>query len=291
MGGYSMLGPLNKLLHSLPFPWSLLVLCLVMFIIALLAWKAKQLTVSGAVLAWVEGVCIAWCLGFEGLAVMLLFFLSAAVIGKFSKRLHATRGVFHIQKKSGARDWMQVIANGAPATAAALLYLVDPTPFALVMFGAGVAEAASDTWAGEIGILSKQDPVSILTMKPVTPGLSGGVSVLGTLGGVAGAVLIAVFWLGCFAVFGTGGFSRWIGYGSLVAVGGFSGCLMDSLLGAVAQAHYWDDERQQLTEHEIVDGRKLELSRGLRWVDNDIVNLMSNLFGVLLAGGLSFVIR
>ncbi len=285
-----MLAPLNKLLHSLPFPWPLIVLGLIMAVVAILAWKAKQLTVSGAILAWVEGVSVAWFLGFEGLAVMLLFFLSAAVIGKYSKRLHAARDIVSIQKKTGARDWMQVIANGAPATAAALLYAIDPTPLALVMFGAGVAEAASDTWAGEIGILSRRDPVSILTMKPITPGLSGGVSVLGTFGGLAGAILVAVFWLGCFADFNTSLFPTWIGYTSLVAVGGFSGCLMDSLLGALAQAHYWDDERGQLTEHEFVDGRKLELSRGIRWVDNDIVNLFSNLFGVLLAGGLALII-
>lgn len=285
-----MLAPLDTLLHSLAFPWSLIVLCLVMAVVAVLAWKAKQLTVSGAVLAWAEGVCISWFLGFEGLAVMLLFFLSAAVIGRCSKRIHASGDVMGIQKKTGARDWMQVIANGAPATAAALLYGVAPTPLALVMFGAGVAEAASDTWAGEIGVLSRRKPVSILTMRPVSPGLSGGISVLGTFSGLAGALMIAVFWLGCFAVFGAQEFSAWIGYASFVTVGGFSGCLMDSLLGALVQAHYWDDERQRLTEHEFVDGRKLELSRGIRWVDNDMVNLISNLFGVLLAGGLSMVV-
>lgn len=285
-----MLVPLDKLLHSLPFPWSLVVLCLVMTVVAVLSWRAKQLTVSGAVLAWLEGLCIAWFLGFEGLAVMLLFFLSAAVIGRCSKRIHAARNIVTIQKKTGARDWMQVIANGAPATVAALLYAVAPTPLALVMFGAGVAEAASDTWAGEIGILSRRDPVSILTMRPITPGLSGGVSVIGTFSGLAGAVMIAVFWLGCFAAFGSQGFSAWVGYASFVAVGGFSGCLMDSLLGALVQAHYWDDERQQLTEHEFANGRKLELSRGIRWVDNDMVNLISNLFGVLLAGGLALIV-
>lgn len=285
-----MLAPLDALLLTLPFPWSLVFVCLSMALIGFLAWKAGQLTVSGAIAAWAEGVCIVWFLGFDGLAVMLLFFLSAAVIGKFSKRIHRARGIDGIQKKSGARDWMQVVANGGASTITAMLYAVAPSPLVLVMFGAGVAEAASDTWAGEIGILSRKNPVSILTMRPVAPGLSGGVSVLGTLGGLAGAALIAVFWLGCFAAFGARGFSSWVAYASLVTVGGFSGCLLDSLLGAFVQAHYWDDERKRLTEHEYVDGRRLELSRGIRWFDNDIVNLFGNLFGVLIAGGLALIV-
>jgi uncharacterized membrane protein len=47
------------------------------------------------------------------------------------------------------------------------------------MFGSAVGEAASDTFASEVGILSKTKPVSIITGRPMTPGLSGAISPLG----------------------------------------------------------------------------------------------------------------
>ncbi len=286
-----MLNVLQSWLLSIPFPWSLVTLCVSMAIVAVLAYMSHQLTVSGMVMAWLEGVVIAWTVGLQGLATMLLFFLSAAVMGKLSQKMLQAKNTQAIQKKHGARDWMQVVANGLPATLAGLLYMVSPTPVALVMFGAAVAEAASDTWAGDIGILSPNKPVSILTMKRVEPGLSGGISLRGTLGGVAGALVIALFWFGCYGDLSGMTTWTWVGYASLVAASGFFGCLLDSILGALIQAHYWDDERKQLTEHEFIDGKQLELSRGICWVDNDIVNLISNLFSMLLAGGLAMAIH
>jgi uncharacterized membrane protein len=70
---------------------------------------------------------------------------------------------------------------------------------AIVMFGAATAEAASDTWAGEIGRLSKKPPVSLKTGKAVSRGVSGGVTLLGYGGGLLGAAFIAVFWYFLFS--------------------------------------------------------------------------------------------
>jgi uncharacterized protein (TIGR00297 family) len=277
---------LNGWFFSLPGFLPLLVLFLLMGGIGLAAYLSRQLTAGGSVACIVVGFGTTWVLGFGALVCLMLFFLAAGVLGKIGAA-RKTQVVEKIQQKGSCRDSLQVFANGGMALFAALLYGFFPSGLALVMFGAAVAEAASDTFAGEVGILSKVPPVSIVTGRPMKPGLSGAISPLGSIAGFLGSALIALCWLGNFLPFS----GRNVAYASVVVLGGFAGCLFDSFLGATVQAHYYDEETDSVTEHRTVDGRMLPLCKGVRWVDNDTVNLFSNIFGALLAGGLSLAIR
>ena len=279
----SLASLLNQWFFSLPFSFWFLVL--MMAVIAFVSYLTRQLTLGGSIAAFLVGFFTTWILGFGALASLMLFFLSAAVLSKLARRI-AGKNSEKIQKKGGCRDSLQVFANGGMALLAALLYAFAPSPVTLVMFGAGVGEAASDTFAGEVGILSKAKPVSIITGRPMKAGLSGAVSGLGTGAGLLGAVLLALCWMGNF--FPLDGKS--VSYASVVAVGSFFGCLMDSVLGATLQAHYYDEEKDLLTEHSMMEGKKLPLVRGIGWIDNDVVNLMSNVISVILAGSLALVL-
>ncbi len=191
----------NTFFFALPFPFWILVG--IMAVVASASYFAKQLTPGGgAVAAFLVGFGTTWILGFGALATLLLFFLSAGgVLGKIAKRALAF-DVMKIQKKGGRRDASQVYANGLMALVSALLYALNPSiPFLVMFGGASVGgEAASDTFASEVGILSKTKPVSIITGRPMTPpGLSGAVSPLGLASGLLGAILVALcVWGGCF---------------------------------------------------------------------------------------------
>jgi uncharacterized protein (TIGR00297 family) len=172
-----------------------------------------------------------------------------------------------------------VWANGLFALLGALLYALDQSPVYLVMFATSVAEAASDTFAGDVGILSKREPVSIITGRPMRRGLSGAVSPLGLVSGMLGAILIA---LTAWSLLLTPDRAGAAG-ASVIAIAAFFGCLIDSVLGATIQAHWWDEESNTLTEHPTKNGKPLPLERGIRWIDNDMVNLLSNATATLLA--------
>ncbi len=260
-------------------------LALIMLAFSLISYKAKQLTVSGSIVAFFVGFGTTYFLGFGALTTLLLFFLFAGVLSKFSK-MRSKFDAEGIQKKGSRRDGMQVFANGGMALVAAVLYALSPSMVALVMFGSSVAEAASDTFAGEIGLLSKANPISIITGRKMRPGLSGAVSALGSIAGLLGALFIALYWMSNFFPLEATSFA----YASVVAISGFFGCLMDSVLGATVQAHYYDQDRDCLTEHPTSEGKKLPLERGVRWIDNDLVNLMSNVIATLLGGSLILVI-
>ena len=141
-----------------------------------------------------------------------------------------------------------MLANGGVAAAAALL---GSWP----AFAGAIAAAAADTWATEIGAHSRTPPRLISSGAPVSAGANGGVTLLGTAGGVLGAALIG----GLTWVLGP----RDLRLAAVVAVAGVLGMLIDSLLGATLQGP--DD----------------------KWLDNNGVNLAMTLAAAAIAAVLA----
>ncbi len=52
-----------------------------------------------------------------------------------------------------------------------------------------IASANSDTWASEIGSLSKKNPIYIRTFKRIERGTSGAISLLGSIAALSGSLL------------------------------------------------------------------------------------------------------
>lgn len=253
----------------------------VMAVIAVVAFKKRHLSLSGAIAAHISGTVVLYGLHLEGFILFLFFYVTCNVVGKVCRKRAGSDG---FEKKGSCRDALQVLANGLMAVVSALLFMLSGRTAALIMFGAALAEATSDTLAGEIGRLSSTDPVSIRTFRRVEKGMSGGVSALGVLGGFIGAFSIALLWLFLFPV------SNGVLYALIICLSGLAGCINDSFLGATAQALYLDREGKY-TEKEVNEkGQPLELVRGVRWLDNDMVNLSSNIFACVLAVGLSKII-
>ncbi len=285
-----MIAYLDNLLFSLQWPWSLVFIVGMMALFAVVALKKQSLDVSGALSAFVMGVIVLWCSQLEGFLLLVLFFVGSNVVGKVSKRIRQqSLGELLIEKKGSKRDVMQVLANGLMATIGALIWYCTGKLSALILLGAAIAEATSDTFAGEVGRLSKRPPVSIRNFTPVPKGLSGGVTLLGTATAFISSLVIAFVWFVLYRGYCSSVSQRLLAL-SVIAITGFVGCIIDSYLGACVQAHYKDPATGELTEKEYKDGRQLELVQGIRWVDNDMVNLLSNIFSAVFAFGMSALI-
>lgn len=236
--------------------------------VALLARRARSLSAGGAAAAVVVGtlaVAAGWGFG----AMLLAFFVSSSALSHWRAEVKEERAG-GVVEKGGERDAMQVIANGGVFALGALLALAGWRGAAPLAFGA-IAGAASDTWATEIGTLARQAPRSIVTWRRVAPGTSGGVTGAGLAAALAAAATLGLFshalgWTWATAI------------GALV--GGIAGSTADSLLGALLQAERWCDRCNSATERRVHGcGTETRHARGLRWLDNDVVNLAATVAG------------
>lgn len=177
-------------------------------------------------------------------------------------------------EKGDERDARQVIANGGVFAAAALGYLLFPSPGWCAIGAGALAASNADTWATEIGTLAGADPVSIISWQRVPPGTSGGISLIGTAGGVCGALFIAA----------VAALANWPVPFTVVALGGIAGALADSLLGATLQARRWCDVCSKSTERLIHScGAYTRHAGGVAGFDNDAVNFACSGVGALIA--------
>ena len=238
-------------------------------LIAYVAYRARALTFGGALAAFVVGTVIYATLGVPGAAVLIAFFLTSVLLSRLGR---ARKRPLAETEKSGPRDGGQVLANGAVAAAFALATLGGDERFAVAFAGA-LAAANADTWGTEIGTLVGQTPRSILTLRPVAAGLSGGITLAGTLAELAGAAVVAAVAAGA----GIGTFGP-------VLAGGFAGALLDSALGASLQALHWCPQCRTACESEPhACGANTTLVRGAGWVNNDVVNALATLCGAAVA--------
>ncbi len=244
--------------------------------VAFAAYRTRSLTAGGAIAALAVGTATFGALGGPGAVVLLTFFITSVALSRIRSARKSAASVD--VGKNGARDAGQVFANGGVAAICALLALaVEPHERYAIAFAGAFAAAAADTWATEIGTLAAQPPRSILTFRPIAAGLSGGVSLVGTLAGVAGALAVALVAL----LFGTAAFVP-------VLCAGVAGTLADSVLGASVQALRHCPNCNRATEREPhTCGANTTLVRGFPQVGNDTVNFVATLVGALVAFALA----
>jgi uncharacterized protein (TIGR00297 family) len=240
--------------------------------IALAARRAHSLTTSGAAAATVVGT-LAVTAGWNWGALLIIYFVVSSAISRLGRATKEARTASTVAK-TGERDAMQVLANGGVFAAAAAAMSWDPRIGWLALGAGALAASAADTWATEIGTLYGGEPRGLLGWRRVPRGTSGAVSRIGTIAALAGAAFIA-----CVAVLL--GWPRHLGL--RIAVGGIAGALIDSFLGATIQGRRWCDACGRETERSMHDcGARTRPLRGLQWIDNDVVNLISGAAGALL---------
>jgi uncharacterized protein (TIGR00297 family) len=208
--------------------------------------------------------------------LLVAFFVTSSALSHFKER--AKEPLAEKFQKGHRRDLGQVLANGGAGALGALAYALDPQPIFFVAFVGAMATVNADTWATELGVLSKSPPRLITTGRVVAVGTSGGVTLFGTFIALCGALLIAML----AAMVEVNG--KWFVVSVAGTIAGLLGSLFDSLLGATAQAIYFCDHDQKETEARVHRcGNATRLIRGWRWLDNDGVNFLASVAGSAMA--------
>lgn len=257
-------------------------------LIGWLAYQRRSLTRSGWLGAIVTGTLTfgfggwSWGLGLIG------FFVSSSLLSHY-KQQRKQQLAGEKFEKGGQRDFAQAMANGGLGALLALIYGITGEPGAILAMFAGVlASVTADTWGTELGVLNRGMPRLITNFRPVPPGTSGGVSGVGAFAGAIGALFIGMLLVASERL-EHGTWPIWLLPVALFA--GVAGSLIDSLLGATLQAMYHDTTGHE-TERAFGKNRQShQLVRGLPWLHNDAVNVLSSAAGALLAFVIYTIIR
>ncbi|MGB9202945.1 MAG: DUF92 domain-containing protein [Terriglobales bacterium] len=161
-------------------------------------------------------------------ATLTALFLMTWVSTRLGYRRKLALGL--AEQREGRNAW-QVLANLAAPALGSVVFSATGNRLWLVAAVGALAEAATDTVASEIGQCRGSNARLITTWERVPAGIDGGITLSGSIAGMAAGVMIA-------AVATVGGMlpqtQLWI-----PVVAGFAGMLIDSLLGATLQRRGW----------------------------------------------------
>ncbi len=195
---------------------------------AVLARALRGVSRSGALAGGIACFLLFAGIGPVAFATLAALFVMTWVSTRLGYRRKLALGV--AERREGRTAW-QVLANLAVAGVASFVFGATGSTGWLVAAVAALTEAATDTVASEIGQSAGGDARLITTWARVAAGTDGGITVPGSIAGLAAGLAMA-------AVAAIGGMISlsqvWI-----PVTAGFVGMLFDSLLGATVQRRGW----------------------------------------------------
>lgn len=254
-------------------PLPLQIVLIVSPFLAIFAIGSKSMTYSGGVFAFILFALIGFFgKGFLPTAFIFTLFTISSVVTLtrkfffFDKTLKKTPDKT-LRKPSGARSAKQIIAVGFFGIVFLIAYYYSGVKLFYHLFFLSFIEQFADTLASDIGRMTKGKTLNVLTFKPVEKGLSGGVSLLGTVSAAIGSLLLALLPL----LFKAISFKNYL----LVSLFAFVGTIFDSVLGALLQSLYKCKKCGKLTEKPLHCENQATLVKGFKVIDNVAVNYLA----------------
>ena len=235
---------------------------LVGVLMSVFLFRFKWLSLSGIVFASI--LCILFLASNAPLYLLFVFLIVGSLASKLNRKKVAEAAD---SKSSKPRDVWQVIANGGIAVVILLVFGGYPE-FRNILIYVSIAVALADTLSSELGVFFGGRTYSIIGFRMVSPGLSGGISFMGTLSGLLGAGFIGLLsiWMESYS---------WEN-ALFISLFGFLGMLLDSFIGELFQAKYQNHDGSY-------SDQGIELVKGIRGFTNDTTNWVSNAITVILS--------
>lgn len=236
-------------------------LLLVLYNCFLAGWCFKKniLNRIGIIVAWFLGIIIVISSAQAYLLINVFFLLTICTERKIGLR-------------ESRRTCKQVMCNSIPALFILFVYVIEGEVYYLFVYACLIASSTSDSIASAVGNRYAQNVYSIISWRKVDRGLSGGVSLQGSLSGIAASFCVSIIYViisGCYENIDNCIF--------VITIMGSLGMIIDSLLGAMFQKKYKCSICNRIVEKDMHCGKKAK-SIKLPWaiLTNNSVNMLSN---------------
>lgn len=197
----------------------------ILILFFILAVKFKIFDIKGSIAALIVGIIILVFGSLYWLLLMLIFAITAEMATRYRLKDKQKRKLQ--EGENGERHTSNVIYAAVIGIAIAVMHFANTGGFPyFLIFGVSFASVNADTFASEIGVFDK-NVYMITGFKKITPGMNGGVSLLGEGAALLGALIIGISYI----ILDFHGFEI-IPVIAITALG-FVGCQIDSLLGAL----------------------------------------------------------
>jgi uncharacterized protein (TIGR00297 family) len=243
------------------------------FLMVYFSLRLKFLNKSGSIATFLLANSVFGLGSFKWTIPIVTFFVLSSLLSKL--RSNNKKSAERYYEKTGVRDYKQVFANGGIAGILVILNSIHPNEIYYLLYVAFIATVCSDTWSTELGTLFNSVTYSIIGFKETQQGTSGGVSVIGTIGGVFGSVIIAIvsFSFTTYNIFY---------FFLIILISSFLGNISDSILGATVQQSFKCTVCEKNTERAEHCGRPAILTKGFSFINNDIVNVVAGTFSIAI---------
>ncbi len=218
--------------------------------------------------------CFSYFGGYLPLAFLLITYFTIFIIGFISKFIKKS-------KKKRPRGLIQILVNGGLGTLLLLLaYHYSSLQFltaSLVL----ISGCFVDSVSSDVGTLSRKKPYDLVKRRHVETGMSGGVSFLGTF-----SALVASF--GCAFMICWVCNLKWFSvliFAPLI----FLQTVIDTILGSTVQAKYVCDKCGKNIEVPVHCDSSAIYKRGVKFINNDMVNLISSFITMLITMGVLLI--
>ncbi|KAK5578319.1 hypothetical protein RB653_007989 [Dictyostelium firmibasis] len=274
----------NELINKLPT----IVGIVSLFVIH--GYRKKSLNLSGTIAAWLTGVFT--CIFGSTFAILLIsFYFSSSYLTKYKSSIKKTIEDGHTV--GGQRNYIQVLSNSLPGTVfAAIYYFFSNSSTTLINFNNDFFSSFiiccfighysccnGDTWASELGILSKGDPILITSFKKVPKGTNGGLSFLGVSASIAGGFFIGLIFYISSYFFDPANHhqQQLLSILLLSTISGLLGSLIDSLMGSTLQLSLLSIDRKVIINDvgKLLPNERTKHISGSNILDNHQVNFLS----------------
>ncbi len=233
----------------------------------------KSLTKPGAILAAGIIMLLTFCVGLKNMTFLLVAFFAISAADHAVK--HKKAPLAEKEEEKHGRRFIQVAANGLVACLMAVIFSLTENDAFMIAYIAVLAESLADSLASDIGIFSKKAPVDICRLKRTQPGISGGISLLGSMSALAGSVFMAIY-----AALIRGFILKEF---LIIAAAPMIGMFFDSILGSLFQIRYQCEVCGKLTEKKVHCHVPCKRVEGPRFLDNNAVNFFGNLMAAAAA--------